>query len=188
MLTRRQTLKRAGALGLSTPIITRPLFAAVFADIEQAQRMLFPRSDHFTPVAIDIDNTRAVELARLAEVRIPQNFRPQVWLASHAGQPDGWVMSDRVVGKVDWIDFAVAFDSQGGVLGVEILAYRESHGSEIRQAAWRRQFVGRQGPGSMRFADDIRNISGATLSCQHLTEGVQRLSALVILLKRPVSR
>jgi hypothetical protein len=30
----------------------------------------------------------------------------------------------------------------------------------------------------MRFADDIRNISGATLSCQHVTEGMQRLSAL----------
>jgi hypothetical protein len=35
----------------------------------------------------------------------------------------------------------------------------------------------------MRFADDIKNISGATLSCQHVTEGVQRLSALVGLMK-----
>ena len=34
----------------------------------------------------------------------------------------------------------------------------------------------------MRFADDIRNISGATLSCQHVTEGMQRLSALAAML------
>jgi hypothetical protein len=31
----------------------------------------------------------------------------------------------------------------------------------------------------LRFGADIRNISGATLSCQHVTEGVQRLSAIV---------
>ena len=52
----------------------------------------------------------------------------------------------------------------------------------MRQAQWRAQFKGRKGPQSLRFADDIRNVSGATLSCQHLTEGVQRLSALVQLL------
>jgi Na+-transporting NADH:ubiquinone oxidoreductase subunit NqrC len=63
-------------------------------------------------------------------------------------------------------------------LGLEILAYRESHGAEIKQTAWRKQFAGKKGPAAMRFADDIRNISGATLSCQHVTEGMQRLSAL----------
>lgn len=65
---------------------------------------------------------------------------------------------------------------------MEVTAYRESHGAEIRNAAWRRQFSGRKGPGQLRFGDDIRNISGATLSCQHVTEGVQRLSALLALL------
>ena len=60
-----------------------------------------------------------------------------------------------------------------------MLVYRESHGAEIRTPAWRRQFEGRKGPSQIRFGDDIRNISGATLSCQHVTEGVQRLSALV---------
>jgi Na+-transporting NADH:ubiquinone oxidoreductase subunit NqrC len=64
---------------------------------------------------------------------------------------------------------------------MEVLAYRESHGAEIKQSAWRKQFVGKKGPGTMRFADDIRNISGATLSCQHVTEGMQRLSALAAL-------
>ena len=51
------------------------------------------------------------------------------------------------------------------------------------QANWRRQFNGRKKPQSMRFADDIKNISGATLSCQHVTEGVQRLSALLEVMK-----
>ena len=34
-----------------------------------------------------------------------------------------------------------------------------------------------------KLGDDIRNISGATLSCQHVTEGVQRLSALLEVMK-----
>jgi Na+-transporting NADH:ubiquinone oxidoreductase subunit NqrC len=80
------------------------------------------------------------------------------------------------------IDYAAGFDAEGTALGIEILAYRESHGAEVRQTAWRKQFVGKKGPGAMRFADDIRNISGATLSCQHVTEGMQRVSALALML------
>ena len=96
----------------------------------------------------------------------------------------GWVLVDHVVGKYEFIDYAAGFDAKGAATGVEILVYRESHGAEIRNAAWRRQFAGARGPAQLRFNDDIRNISGATLSCQHLTEGVQRLSALAQLLVR----
>jgi Na+-transporting NADH:ubiquinone oxidoreductase subunit NqrC len=60
----------------------------------------------------------------------------------------------------------------------EIMTYRESHGGEIRNAAWRRQFTGRRDGAALRPAVDIRNIAGATLSCEHVTAGVRYLSAL----------
>jgi hypothetical protein len=62
---------------------------------------------------------------------------------------------------------------------VEILSYRESHGYEIRQDAWRAQFVGKGPAAPIRIGDDIRNISGATLSCTHVTDGVHLIVALV---------
>jgi Na+-transporting NADH:ubiquinone oxidoreductase subunit NqrC len=55
--------------------------------------------------------------------------------------------------------------------------YRETYGYEIRNAAWRRQFVGKRHGDSLKLDQDIRNITGATLSCRHITDGVKRLLA-----------
>jgi len=83
-----------------------------------------------------------------------------------------------VIGKEDFITYAVAIDAHGRLSAPEVLAYRESHGGEIRTAAWLQQFAGREGLGQLRVQTDIKNIAGATLSCQHLTEGVRWLVAL----------
>ncbi|MFM7024658.1 MAG: FMN-binding protein [Limnohabitans sp.] len=184
MINRRQLLQRTGGWGLgASSLLGAQAFAAVFMEVDQAQKLLLPQAEQFQPLALALDDDRLAIIARQSETRVPKNFSPRIWQALQAGKASGWVLADRVIGKYDWIDFAVGFSPEGTVLGVEIMAYRESHGAEIRQTAWRRQFNGRQGPQGMRFADDIRNISGATLSCQHVTEGIQRLSALVGLLR-----
>ena len=89
----------------------------------------------------------------------------------------GRVLVDSVVGKFEQIDYAVALDANGKVLAVEILAYREGHGGEVRMPGWRNQFVGKTAADPLRIGSDIANISGATLSCTHITEGVHRLVA-----------
>ena len=89
----------------------------------------------------------------------------------------GRVIVDSVVGKFEQIDYAVSVDASGRVLGVDILAYREGHGAEVRLPAWRNQFVGKTAADNVRIGSDISNISGATLSCTHLTDGVHRLVA-----------
>ena len=63
--------------------------------------------------------------------------------AQHAGATLGCVVVDKVIGKVELIDYAVGIGADGAVRQVEILSYRESHGSEMRLPAWRRQFVGK---------------------------------------------
>jgi hypothetical protein len=180
---RRQSLQALGALAIGmTSILSESVFAAVFMDIEQAQKILLPPADGFEVMPLSWDERQLAALAKLSDTRMPRNFNPMCWRAVAGGKPVGWVLSDRVIGKYDLIDYAAGFDAQGVATGIEILAYRESHGAEVRQTGWRKQFVGKKGPAAMRFADDIRNISGATLSCQHVTEGMQRLSALVSLL------
>jgi Na+-translocating ferredoxin:NAD+ oxidoreductase RnfG subunit len=151
-------------------------------EAEQAQKLLLPNADAFQALALTLDEAKLSAIAKASDARVPKNFSPKIWRAMQTDKPVGWVIADRVIGKYDLIDYAAGFDAQGASLGMEVLAYRESHGSEIKQTAWRKQFIGKKGPDTMRFADDIRNISGATLSCQHVTEGMQRLSALVSLL------
>lgn len=176
---RRKALQHLGAIGIGLATLSPArVFSAVFMDVEQAQKLLHPSAEQFTSVNLSWNDAVLSYIAKVSEQRIPRGFAPQCWTAMRHDKRIGWVVFDRVVGKYDLIDYAVGFDADGVVMGLEILAYRETHGAEIRQPAWRRQFNGRKGPGQIRFADDIRNISGATLSCQHVTEGVQRLSAL----------
>ena len=66
-----------------------------------------------------------------------------------------------------------------------VLAYRESHGGEVRSDAWRHQFAGGQKLDQLRFEADIKNIAGSTLSCGHVTQGVRRLVALWEVTLRP---
>jgi len=94
-------------------------------------------------------------------------------------RPLGYVVSDAVVGKFELIGYAVGIDLAGAVTQVEILSYRESHGGEIRLPAWRRQFAGKTVESPIRVGEDIANISGATLSCSHVTDGVRRIVSVV---------
>jgi Na+-translocating ferredoxin:NAD+ oxidoreductase RnfG subunit len=82
-----------------------------------------------------------------------------------------------VIGKHEFINYAVALDATGAVRQLEILDYHESYGGEVHLPGWRRQFVGKHHGSPLQLNGDIKNISGATLSCGHVTDGVRRLLA-----------
>ena len=90
---------------------------------------------------------------------------------------------DHVIGKFELISYAVGIDANGVIAGIEVLSYRESHGSEIRLPAWRKQFVGKTLAQPLRTGNDIVIVSGATLSCNHVTDGVRRIAAVVAVLR-----
>ena len=94
-------------------------------------------------------------------------------------------MVDEVVGKHEFIAFALALDAAGAVKGLEILDYRESYGGQVRGAAWRAQFTGKKHGAALKVGQDIQNISGATLSSKHVTDGVRRLLATYALVLAP---
>ena len=99
----------------------------------------------------------------------------RVWKAEAGGKTIGLFVFDRVIGKHLFIDYAVSLDAAGKVHRVDILQYRESYGGEVRQASWLAQFVGKTAASPLQVDSDIRNISGATLSSHHVTEGVKKI-------------
>lgn len=168
---------------LIVPAVCVPLFAAAPAFAVQymsaatAQKLMFPEATAFTahPVRLDDAQKRAVEAAARVRMRYPEQ---PVWQAMANGKPAGWFVLDEVYGKHEFITYAVALDMTGAVRGVEILDYRETHGGEVRNPKWRAQFEGKRHGAQLKLDEDIQNISGATLSCKHISEGVRRVLAI----------
>jgi FMN-binding domain len=148
-----------------------PAFATVYLSIEQAQSLLFPGAT-FQPDerTLTPEQAKAVERASGVNVR---NKQVRAWRVSTGG----WFLIDEVVGKHEFIPFAIALDEGGAVKGIEILEYREAYGGQIREANWRQQFSGKRAGEKLQLDKQIHNISGATLSCKHITDGVNRLLA-----------
>lgn len=156
----------AGSLVPAAPFA----YAVEYLGAEAAQRAAFPDATAFDPVLIAADVKAAIarEAGRFA-------VEPRAWRARTGDRTLGWFIVDEVIGKVDLITYGLALDASGAVKSLDVLAYRESHGDAIRLAAWRSQFLGKHASDPVKIDVDIRNISGATLSCRHVTEGVRRI-------------
>jgi Na+-translocating ferredoxin:NAD+ oxidoreductase RnfG subunit len=157
-------------------------FAVDYLSADQAAQLMFPDADRFDtrPVVLDATTLQALD----AQGVRARSTRWPVKIARRGEQTLGFVVSDEVVGKFELISYAVGIGLDGAVRQVEVLSYRESHGGEVRLPAWRRQFIGKTTASPMRVGEDIANISGATLSCAHITEGVRRIVAVVAVAKK----
>ncbi len=129
--------------------------AVQYLSLAQAQKQAFPGASNFAIVQPD-----------------------RIWRAEAGGRALGFFIFDRVIGKHLYIDYAVALDPGGRIRQVDILAYRESYGGEIRSPSWLAQFAGKTAGSPLQVGNDIRNISGATLSSHHVTEGVKRIMSI----------
>jgi hypothetical protein len=135
--------------------ITSSAHAVQYLSIPEAQKLAFPSATQFVEAQAG-----------------------RVWKAQAGGKVVGLFVFDRVIGKHLFIDYAVSLDPGGHVHRVDILQYRESYGGEVRQASWLAQFVGKTSASPLAVGSDIRNISGATLSSNHVTEGVKKILGL----------
>jgi hypothetical protein len=151
--------------------------AADYLSVGAAQRGLFALADRFDEVVLALNPAQKQTVTGLAGPQPPHRSL-RAWKAMRGGELLGYVFVDEVLGRQDMITYAVGIDRAGRMGALEVLSYRESHGGEIRGNSWRNQFDGRQGLEQLRFGPDIKNIAGATLSCEHVTQGVRWIAAL----------
>ncbi len=154
-----------------------PACATQYLTIEQAQQLMFPEATSFRRQDVALSTVQMQQVEKLAGVP-SRSVNWRVVAALKGEQVIGYLVLDDVIGKFELITYAVGINPDASVRQVEILTYRESHGGEIRNPAWRRQFAGKRAPAGMAIGDGIANISGATLSCTHVTDGVRRIAAI----------
>jgi Na+-translocating ferredoxin:NAD+ oxidoreductase RnfG subunit len=151
--------------------VALPARATVYLSVEQAQALMFPGAS-FTPDFRTLTSEQVSAIEKSSDTNV-LNKQLKVWKVSTGG----WFIADEVVGKHEFIPFAVAIDASGAVQDVEILEYKESYGGEVMNPKWRAQFTGKNKASPVKLTKDIQNISGATLSSKHITDGVRRLLA-----------
>ncbi len=163
---------------LATVLLPVPVVvAADYLSVEAAQKAVYPEAEGFKEVMVNPAPDQLQSILSRAGPQ-PTHGRIRIWQATRGGTLLGHFFVDEVIGRQNLITYAVGVDPDGSLRNLEILSYRESHGGEIRNPSWRAQFDHRSSLDQVRFRTDIKNISGATLSSEHVTQGVRWLMAL----------
>lgn len=95
------------------------------------------------------------------------------------GRLQGVAVIDDAPGQHLPITFGMQVSPSGQLQRLEVMAYREARGGEVRSPRFRRQFEGRSAADKLRLGHEIDAISGATISSGALTTGVRRNLALL---------
>ncbi len=165
---RRRVLIQS-ALFASGYLLSGGLRATTYLSVPEAQQLIWP-GQLLAPAAVTLTAEQQKAIKKASGVRV-RSADLNAW-RTPAGD---WFIVDQVIGKHEFIDVAVGIAHTGEMTGIEILTYRESYGHEVRNSKWRAQFRGRNAAGILKLDAQIRNISGATLSCSHITDAANRL-------------
>jgi hypothetical protein len=85
----------------------------------------------------------------------------------------------------EYFDYLIVFDSNISVAQVKVYNYQATHGQEITNKSWLKQFQGYNGSRSLTVGKSIDAISGATVSVFGITTDIQEKTKM---LKRIVAQ
>jgi hypothetical protein len=157
--------------------LTSPVHAVQYLTIGAAQKLAFPAATRFAEAHV-VYRPADIEAIQRISGQPVRTRGEQAWKALAGDRLLGFFILDYVIGKHLVIDYSVSLEPDGRVRRVDVLEYREAYGGDIRNPSWLAQFVGKRSESALEVNKDIRNISGATLSSRHVTEGVKRVLAL----------
>ncbi|MBU6141442.1 MAG: FMN-binding protein [Proteobacteria bacterium] len=152
--------------------------AIVYLNEQQAQQAIFGNAK-MTKNFITLTDDQAKEIKAKSKMDV-RHKELQIWDVDGGGK----FIIDEVLGKHEYITYAIGLNKDGSVKQIEIMNYNESYGYEVRNESWRKQFIGKTTNSDLYLEHDIKNISGATLSCKHITDGVRRVLVTYNLIKK----
>ena len=164
-------MRHPSIIWLPIAAVSTSVYATTYFTVEQAQEAIFPAAK-MSQAFFKLTDAQRRDIERRTGVNV-RLTEVHLWKVDGGG----YFIVDEVVGKHEFITYAIGIKADGSVKQIEIMDYRESYGYEIRNIDWRNQFVGKTAAAPLKLDGDIRNISGATLSSRHITDGVKRVLA-----------
>ena len=102
-----------------------------------------------------------------------------VWKISESNSLVGVAILDNVLGKSLPITYLTCFNMDGQLINAHIVKYREDYGYEVGNKRWLNQFIGLDVNSDFIIGKNIDGISGATISVNSVTRGINRSSIIV---------
>ncbi|MFQ5684703.1 MAG: FMN-binding protein [Candidatus Binatia bacterium] len=181
MLSRRSFL-----LTLLTPtalLVPVELYAqaGTFLSEEEAPQAVFPDANGFERIVVpSTAKLRKQVQALLGETR-PSLWEREYTIFKAKGDEEwlGYALIVEEIGKHRPITFVVGITPDGKVRDVAVMVYREPYGGAVRYRRFLKQYRGKGLRAPLLPYRDIRNVTGATLSCYSMGRGVRKALALV---------
>ena len=101
------------------------------------------------------------------------------WKISESNSLVGVAILDNVLGKSLPITYLTCFNMDGQLINAHIVKYREDYGYEVGNKRWLNQFIGLGVNSDFIIGKNIDGISGATISVNSVTRGINRSSIIV---------
>ena len=168
----------AALIGLFTVLLPRaPLIAQqqVFLSDGQALQAALGDSERVRRVSLRLAPDRQAAIEKASGVRLQLGWMRCFQGVSH-GKVFAYACIDNMIGKERPITYILRIDHPEGRIGLlEVMEYREAIGAEVSAPPFVAQFHGKGLAGPLRLKQDIRNLSGATLSGRGLTDGARKI-------------
>jgi Na+-translocating ferredoxin:NAD+ oxidoreductase RnfG subunit len=152
--------------------------AEAFMSEEEGVKIMLPKSERIRKDVIKLSPEKKAHIEERIGWKFPeQSF--EVYIGETGTLVDGYALVQNTIGKHKPMTYMVGIDNKGQVSDVELLVFRESRGSEIRQKRFNAQYEGKTVNDPVRINKDIINISGATMSVRSMSAGIKRVLVLV---------
>ena len=152
--------------------------AEVFMSEDEGVKTMFPKSERVRKDLIKLNAEKKTQIEDRIGWKFPEE-EFEVYIGETGTRVDGYAMVQNTIGKHKPMTYMVGVDGQGSVSDIELLVFRESRGSEIRQKRFNAQYEGKTVLDPVRINKDIINISGATMSVRSMSAGIKRVLVLV---------
>ena len=152
--------------------------AEVFMTEEDAVKVMLPKSQRIRMDVLRLSPEQKMSVEQRIGWKFPEESF-DVYVGETGASVDGYAMVQNTIGKHKHMTYMVGVDAQGQVTNVELLAFRESRGSEVRTKRFNSQYEAKTVLDPVRINKDIINISGATMSVRSMSAGVKRVLVLV---------
>ena len=126
------------------------------------------------------------ELKVLVQNKVKQRFyRDELyyWNISNNDTTIAYALMDNVLGKSMPITFLVILNNEGAIVASKVIKYREAYGSEVGNINWLAQFTHFSDTTDFKIGKNIDGISGATISVNSLSKGIQKMAVLFPFIK-----